>query len=97
MLPLRKRNLKYFEYGEVVKYLQLLNVTETSECFIWRHSKVVPLQVSENNRKIDICIANDHPVQEKTTLWVHLLKNDNMGSAQPTKWVQNGGTHRHSF
>ncbi len=32
-----------------------------------------------------------HPVQEKTTLWVHLLKNDNVGSAQQTLWVQNGG------
>ncbi len=32
-----------------------------------------------------------HPVQEKTTLWVHPLKNDNVGSAQQTLWVQNGG------
>ncbi len=35
-----------------------------------------------------------HPVQEKTTLWVHPLKNDNVGSTQLTLWVQ---THRHSF
>ncbi len=33
----------------------------------------------------------DHTVQEKTTLWVHPLKNDNVGSAQQTLWVQNGG------
>ena len=24
--------------------------------------------------------AKHHPVQEKTTLWVHPLKNDNMGA-----------------
>ncbi len=39
-------------------------------------------------------MMNNHPVQEKTTLWVHPLKNDNVGSAQQTLWVQ---THRHSF
>ncbi len=31
-------------------------------------------------KKTSLC----HPVQEKTTLWVHPLKNDNVGSAQLT-------------
>ncbi len=43
------------------------------------------------NRDTCTSLHKEHPVQEKTTLWVHPLKNDNVGSAQQTLWVQNGG------
>ncbi len=29
---------------------------------------------------LEVRLMNAHPVQEKTTLWVHPLKNDNMGA-----------------
>ncbi len=37
-----------------------------------------------DKKKLDLSEQNDHPVQEKTTLWVRPLKNDNVSSAQLT-------------
>ncbi len=62
------------------------------------HEKCISIEIILSNRHASQIIVwcrlgsrwapHDHPVQEKTTLWVHPLKNDNVGSAQQTLWVQ---------